>query len=425
MISGSLPRRRINPIDRSGDRTVALFSIAGSVAFLVAALLSLALPPAVRHGAWLPLHLALTGSATLAIVGVMPFFVAAFAAAAPVDTRVRFASLAAVAGGALAVAVGVVAPLPGLATAGGVAFIAGILLAGVSTVGPIRGALGPNGGIVSRAYLAALLAVTIGATLATLLVGGFGPVVQAWARLRPAHGWLNLVGFVSLVIAATLIHFFPTVTGTRILDRRTGRAALLGIAIGGYAVPLGFAMGSDLVGRLGALAAMVGAVALGAYVIEVGRRRGRWSTDPTWHLFVIGGLASSVTWFVVGIGVAGGRVLVLGADPTAWSLDTVVAPLVVGWVGLAVLASGSHMLPAIGPGDPAAHASQRAVLGRLALLRLVAADAGIALLALALPMAIGPATIAGLALVALAFGASAALVSVAIAIGLRRPRPPA
>ncbi len=423
MIAGSLPRQRIKPVDRSGDRLVALVAIAGSVAFLVAALLSLALPPADRHGAWLPLHLALAGSATLAIVGVMPFFVAAFAAAAPIDVKVRFASLAAVAVGALGVASGVVMAVSWLAVAGGVSFIAGILLAGVSTVGPIRHALGPSGGIVSRAYLAALLAVTIGATLATLLVGGFGPVAEAWLRLKPAHGWLNLVGFVSLVIAGTLVHFFPTVTGTRILDRPTGRVAILGIALGGYGVPLGFAAGSGLVARIGGVATIVGALALATYASEVARRRGRWTTDRTWHLFVIGGLASSIAWFVVGTVVAGGRILVLGADPSAWSLDTVVAPLVVGWVGLAVIASGSHLLPAIGPGDQAAHARQRGVLGRVSVARLVGANAGVALLALGLPTASGPATVAGLLLVVLAMGSSALLVAIAIGIGLPRARP--
>ena len=417
MISGTLPRQRIKPIDRSGDRTIALVAIAGSVAFLVAALLSLALPPAERHGAWLPLHLALAGSATLAITGVMPFFVAAFAAAAPVDVRLRFASLAAVAGGALGVAFGVVAGVTWLAVAGGISFITGILLAGVSTVGPIRNALGPNGGIVSRAYLAALLAVTIGATLATLLVGGFAPVVMAWGALKPAHGWLNLVGFVSVVIAATLIHFFPTVTGTRILDRRTGRAALVGISIGGYVVPLGFATGSDVVARVGAGATIVGALGLAAYVVEVARRRGHWTTDPTWHLFVIGGLASAVTWFVAGIGVACGRILLLGADPTAWSLDAIVAPLVIGWVGLAVIASGSHLLPAIGPGDQAAHARQRWFLGRIAAIRLIGANAGVALLALGLPMSIATAVTLGIVLVAIAFGSTAVLIVAAIAIG--------
>jgi hypothetical protein len=53
-------------------------------------------------------------------------------------------------------------------------------------------------------------------------------------------------------------------------------------------------------------------------------------------------------------------------------------PIVFGWIGLAIVASGSHLVPAIGPGDPPAHARQRATLGRAASLRLGLIDMGVA-----------------------------------------------
>jgi len=37
-------------------------------------------------------------------------------------------------------------------------------------------------------------------------------VSAAWASIRVWHVWLNLIGFVSLVIATTLLHFFRTVS---------------------------------------------------------------------------------------------------------------------------------------------------------------------------------------------------------------------
>ena len=41
----------------------------------------------------------------------------------------------------------------------------------------------------------------------------------AWLSLHLALAWFNLVGFVSLVIATTLLHFFPTVVGARMALR--------------------------------------------------------------------------------------------------------------------------------------------------------------------------------------------------------------
>ena len=79
------------PPNRSTDRLVALASIAVAAAFLAAALATFLLPVTARRGLWLPLHLALAGAATSAIAGVLPFFVAAFAAAQPAAAPVRIA----------------------------------------------------------------------------------------------------------------------------------------------------------------------------------------------------------------------------------------------------------------------------------------------------------------------------------------------
>ena len=108
MIDPASLRRRGPAVDRSADRLVALGSIAISLGFLIAAVASVALPVAVGGSAWLPLHLALAGGATTAIAGVMPFFVAAFAAAPPADQRLRWAAVLLVAIGA-----GLVQPVSG------------------------------------------------------------------------------------------------------------------------------------------------------------------------------------------------------------------------------------------------------------------------------------------------------------------------
>lgn len=413
-----LSTTRRKPIDRSGDRQVALVAIALAISFLAAALASLALPTGVRRGLWLPLHLALAGGASTAIAGVLPFFVAAFAAAPPTRASFRALSVICVAGGAVLVTVGVVLPVALLAVIGGALFITGICLVAAASLQPLRSSLGPRGGIVTRAYIAALAMVGTGALLATLSLAGWPPVVEAWARLRPAHAWLNLIGFVSLVIATTLIHFFPTVVGSRIVAHPSARLTVIALSAGPPVVVLGYALEVGLIVRTGAAVALVGALALVIYAARIWVKRARWTTDASWHQFAIGGLGSAMAWFLVGMAILAGRVFVVDDRPAGWTLEPVIGPLVVGWIGLAILASATHLVPAVGPGDPIAHARQRVILGRAAAARLVLANLGIAGLSVGLLFGQGQLAVVSLLLAAGAFGMTALLAARAIAIGL-------
>ena len=373
-----------------------------------------------RLGAWLPLHLALAGAATTAIAGVMPFFSAAFAAAPPSDVRLRSTAVSAVALGAGGVALGVAGDAVGLAVVGGCAYVAGIVLTASATMRPLAQALGPSRGLVVQGYVVALCEVAVGATVATLFVAGWAPIVTNWATIKPAHAWLNLVGFVSLVIATTMLHFFPTVIGARIVPHMSARLTVMGLALGAPIVALGFVIPSDPVTRLGAIVVISGAAGLAVYVGRAWRMRARWTTDHDWHRFAIGGLVSAIAWLEVGLAVAAGRLLAFGADPAGWKVETVAGPLIVGWVGLAIVASATHLLPAIGPGDPATHARQRRRLGRWAMVRLVLLNAGVLTVAVALPLGWAPLVSLGVALVAIGFGVTASLIGTAAAMGVRQ-----
>jgi hypothetical protein len=134
----------------------------------------------------------------------------------------------------------------------------------------------------------------------------------------------------------------------------------------------------------------------------------------------MGGLISGMVWFWVGVGIAAAQVIVRGSSPGAWSINAVFGPLVVGWIGLVVLASATHLLPAVGPGDSAVHARQRAILGRVFALRLAVANAGVAALSAGLPLDLDLLVIAGTVLIGLALGVTAVLFLNAMLIGLRR-----
>lgn len=417
---GSDRRRRAARLDRNADRRVTAAGIVVAALFLAAAAATALLPPAPAYAAWLPLHLALAGAAGTAVAGVMPFFSASLVAAPPSPAALRAGAVALVAAGAALVATRAIAPSSALPVAGGVSFVAGAALLWWTTMAPLRHALGPSRPIVAVAYGVAVADVIAGAALATLFLGGWMPVVAAWPTLKAAHAWLNLLGFVSLAIAGTLTHLLPTVLGGRIVPRASAAAAVAGLAAGAPLVALGFALSGEtgpaagLVARTGAIAAIAGAAALAWHGVEVARARGRWTTDPGWHRMAIVGLLAAVCWFSVAVAAAGGRVLVAGAAPGGWRLDDVGAPLAVGWVMQALVASWTHLLPSIGPGGPKEHARQRRILGRLAGVRLAAINGGTLLLAAGIPTGVAALVAAGSVLAAAGLAASLALAAEAL-----------
>jgi len=113
-------------------------------------------------------------------------------------------------------------------------------LTGIASFAPLRRGLGPSRGLVIGGYVAALCAVALGASLAVVFLAGWPPLVEAWGRARPTHAWLNLVGFVTLTIATTLLHFLPTVVGARIVRRRSAFLVVGGLA-GSFAILAGAA----------------------------------------------------------------------------------------------------------------------------------------------------------------------------------------
>jgi hypothetical protein len=417
---GGAPPFRPGP-RRADDRRIAVASVVIAAAFLALAALAAVARPLLGPGVspWLPLHLALAGGATTAIAGVMPFFVAALAAGHPAALRVRASAVGLVVTGALLVAVrGFVPSLGWLPALGGVIFLAGIAATALAVRGSGRAGLMVRRPVVTLGYTFALVNVAIGALLGTLAVAGWLPVIERWAALRPAHAWTNLIGFVSVVIVATLLHFLPTVLGTRIVPRRSAILAVLALAMGSPLVVVGTGAGLGAIAGGGAALSLIGAGALALEAARDVRARGRWTTDPAWHLVAEVGLLAGVAWFVVGIVLASWRIVAfaLGLAPDAWSTPLVGAPLAIGWVVGVLIASWTHLLPSIGPGGPPEHAAQRRILGRAAVARVVAFNVGVLLLAVGWPMAIAPLAIAGLALVVAVVIASAVLALVALRV---------
>lgn len=396
-VAGSPGSRTIR---RGDDRRAALGGVLIAAGFLLAGAVAAGLGIAqVGGSSWPSLHLVLAGAAGTAIASVLPFFTASLTQVAPAARGIRIGAIGLVAGGALAVVIGVASGNGGVAVLGGCAYLGGLGLTAVAVFLPLRGALGHRSGLVLWAYGVALAQVAVGVGLATALVAGWGAVASNWATLKPAHAWLNVFGFLSLVVAATLLHLAPTVAGTRIRPRRTGKVALVGLMAGAPLVAIGFAGGWDAVARIGAMTELVGSIALVAHAMEVQRDRGRWTSDQGWHRFTSLSLLAAPVWFLVATSIAAGGVLRLGAAPAAWSVAAIGVPLVLGWIAQVLMGAWTHLVPAIGPGDPVAHAAQRRRLGRWGTARVVAWNVAVAAMTVGILVGVEALVMAGAVIV--------------------------
>lgn len=380
-------------VDRRGDRAIAAGGIVAAGVLLVAGVLATLLPPEARRGIWLPVHLGIAAASSVAIAAMLPFFTATLAVAPPVRASTRTIGVTLTLVGILAVAVGIAWGPSGLAVAGGLTYIGGIAVVAYAALRPLARSTAPRRAVLGIAAAAALTDVACGALLGTLYAAGAEAVLADWGLLKPAHAWLNVVGFVGITIVTTLVHLWPTVIGTRIDPGRSGAGTGFGWVVGPPIVAAGFLLGSDFVARTGAVVALSGAVSLAAYGVARWRVRGRWTIDLAWHRTAIGHLAAGMAWGIAGATAASVLVLVRGAAPDAWSPAVLVA-LGIGWVAQTLVGAWTHLIPTVGPGDPALHAAQRAVLGRGWAVRLVAWQLGTVLIAAAAtledPGTVGP-----------------------------------
>jgi nitrite reductase (NO-forming) len=399
-------------VRRADDRRTTFGGLLVAAAFVGLATLWIGLTTSAGGSAWAALHILLAGAAGTAIASVLPFFTSALAQVPPADRRIRVAAIGLVAGGALAVTLGVSAGHLWLATLGGCAYLAGIGLVAVAAFAPLRSRVGAGTGIVPIAYAVALANVAVGVAIATAAVAGWAPVVSAWAQVKPAHAWLNVFGFVSLIVAATLVHLAPTVAGSRIRPRRSTTVALVAMMAAPPLVAIGFIAGSAPLAVVGAGLEVVGATALLAATIGIRRDRGRWTSDREWHRFTGLSLLAAPAWFLVATLIAAARVMSFGATPEAWSMAVIGVPLAIGWTAQVLIGSWTHLVPAIGPGDQAAHATQRGRLGRWGTVRVVVWNAAVAALTVGILVGVETLVMAGAVVIAACVALAIALLIV-------------
>jgi nitrite reductase (NO-forming) len=400
------------------ERRVLRLGTGLAAGFVAAAIVAFA-TPAVGQGHWAGIHLSLAGAALVAVGTFLPHFAVTLAGTRPEPPILRLAGVLGLATGASLAVAGILAGLPALTIGGALLLWTGIGITAWAAFRPRREPLARRHPLVRVAYGGALAQVGVGIALPVLLVAGWQPAAASWLQLKVAHVWLNLFGFISLTIAATLVYLYPTILGARIRAHPGLPLLVIGAFAGPPLVATGAILGSDPVGIAGGGLSLVGSAGLAAYVLDVWRRRGTWTTDPGWHRLSAGHLTAGVGWFGAATAAALSGLLRDGIAPAGWSLGALAMPLVFGWAVQVLVGSWTHLLPAVAVTLPERRAAMRATLGRAATARLVAWNLGVAVAWGGLAAQTLPLALAGIACFSLA---ALAAVALALASLLRRDR---
>ncbi|MEO5985460.1 MAG: hypothetical protein ABIW50_09090 [Candidatus Limnocylindria bacterium] len=399
------------------ERTVLRLGLALVASFLILAIVTGPLSMAGLHG-WVAIHLTLAGAATVAIGTFMPHFGVTLAGTRPEPPALRLAGVLSLGVGMMVIALGRPALGDEVAAGGGLLVLLGIGLTAWNTYAPLRSGLARRHPIAQAAYGLALAELAVGVSLAVLFLLGHEPITRAWINLKPAHVWLNALGFVSLTIAGTLIYLYPTMLGARIRAHVTLFVALIGLGLGPLIVAIGAAAAWPGLAIAGGAVSLAGSLGLLGYGIDAWRRRGRWANDKARHdLAVRHGLAG-MAWLVVALAALLVGLVRDGGSPPGWTIGAAAVPLIGGWAMQELVGAWGHLLPAAGPGSMETKARQRATLSRWGTTRVVGWNFGLAVTWLGLGLDILP--LAGVGLVTFGIVAGLTLVLFVAAL-LARP----
>jgi nitrite reductase (NO-forming) len=306
----------------------------------------LVLPRDIRLGLWLPLHLALVGAASVAISGAMQSFALTMTASADPPDPLVWLQFALVNAGALMIVVGHPFGDGWLVAIGGVAFLAGALILGWIVLRSWRRALNRRHALIIRMYMIAVGCVVVGGGLGAIVGSGRVRDPSVYVALRYAHETLNVLGWVSLTIAATLVTLLPTTLRIRMPPWHGASTASLLVA-GVVALAAGLALRSAALAGAGALAYAAGAIGVTWMVLRGVRTPRRWRPPlAAKHLLC------AVAWFLYGSIAMATVILRDGLAGFDGFRGSFLLIFVAGWIVQTLLGAWLYLLPMAKPAHP-------------------------------------------------------------------------
>ncbi|WP_286166815.1 multicopper oxidase domain-containing protein [Arthrobacter sp. AQ5-05] len=330
---------------------------------------------------WLMIHLLLLGAISHAILVWSQYFAIALlrTPARPHDRATQNWRLLMLNAGTVVVVSGVLSMLWPL-TATGAALVAGaVIWHGVDLFARMRRALPSRFGATVKYYIAAAAFLPVGAVLGTVLAHGTGsPTLE---QVTLAHAFLNVLGWVGLTVAGTLVTLWPTMLRTRIADQAAlnSRRALPVLVASALAAALGAGFGLLPVAAAGLLGYLAGLGMMASAFIQVARNKPP-KTFST--LSVLG----AVSWWIGCLVALVVSLLGTGDWQAVGRLFASTTPyLVAGFAAQVLLGALSYLVPVALGGGPAPVRAATTVLDRGAVLRVSTANAALLVCALPVP----------------------------------------
>lgn len=329
---------------------------------------------------WLMVHLLLLGAVSTAILVWSAHFAEAVRRRPlPGGRPHQAARLALHTAGALTVVTGLLTGRQALVVAGATAVATAALWHAAVLAALGRSRLGVRLGWTTWFFVAAALALPVGAALGVVLADG--PAGETAARTYVAHVTVMLLGWVGLTVVGTVVTLWPTMLRVPVEPgalpaARHGLAAL----VGGLALAVGAALAGPRLLVAAGLAVYLTGLVLTARPLAAGTRRRPPEGFAPWSvgLALVWFAGSVLTWAVL-----------LATAPTWADAQARFAPvlpaLAVGFAAQVLVGALSHLGPMALGGGPAAVRAARAVVERGAGARLVLVNGGLALFVLPAP----------------------------------------
>jgi nitrite reductase (NO-forming) len=303
-----------------------------SLAFAVAAIVTTLVPH--DTGAWLPLHLFLVGSVTMAIAVVTVMLAVTWSGspAPPRSTLVPQRWTLAI--GAALVAIGHTASTPSATVVGGVLAAGSLTAVAAMLLQTRRAARTPRFDPAIDAYVLAITAALTGMALGIGFTTG-----SVSAAMRDSHVIVNLFAFVGVVVAGTLPYFTATQARTKMAPRARP-AAMRTVAVGLWATATAgaaaAAFGHDRLAASALLAYGVGVLTIVAVLPRVGAKQIGWAGPRLLQLFAgVAWWSGATCWLAV----------------TRWSSSTIdgvaLRTLVIGGFAQILTASLAYLVPVV------------------------------------------------------------------------------
>ncbi|MDO5500785.1 MAG: multicopper oxidase domain-containing protein [Propionibacteriaceae bacterium] len=375
----SAPPRAAAPRKGAGRRRTMLLRSLPMLVWLLADLVLVVIHRFVPDANWLMVHLLLLGVASNAIVVWSTYFADAVLRVPGGHPWRDRAVLALINIGAIGVIAGLLthpsrgtetgAGIPWMLWIGAALFGAGAVVHAAGLLRQLRVGLAGRFVIAVRFYVAAALSLPLGAWLGVRLASE----PPEHAQLLLAHLGANLLGWVGLTIAGTLITLWPTILRTRADEAAVPSghrgwwilvAAVAFVFVGGLA-------GWRWLAVLGLLAYLLGLATIAGPLLRVARAK-RPESFAAWSI------AAGALWWVGCLLVAAIQ-LAMAPDLAVGvaGIRGLVGPFAAGFVAQILVGALTYLLPVIVGGGPAlvrrtAESAERGGMARLLLVNLSA-----------------------------------------------------